>query len=109
MWPAVVLFLASAWTELVFTGRTSPTQLALLIIAYSLLSWTAMTLVGRALWQRQGDPLGAAFGVLARFAPTEIRVTDPAICGRCPRPCRGRDGACFDCADGFDRAAPSRR
>ena len=68
-----------------------------------------MTLVGRALWQRQGDPLGAAFGVLARFAPTEIRVTDPAICGRCPRPCRGRDGACFDCADGFDRAAPSRR
>ena len=109
MWPAVVLFLASAWTELVFTGRTSPTQLALLIIAYSLLSWTAMTLVGRALWQRQGDPLGAAFGVLARFAPTEIRVTDPAICGRCPRPCRGRDGACLDCGDCFDGAALSRR
>jgi hypothetical protein len=109
VWPAVVLFLAFAWVELVFTGRTSPTKLALLIAAYSLLTWTAMIVFGQATWLVRGDPFGAAFGVLARFAPTEIRVTDPEACRQCQRPCAGRDGACLDCGACFDRAGPARR
>lgn len=75
-WPAVVLFGTFAWIELIFTGRTLPAQLGALITGYSLLTWTGMLLFGRAAWLGHGDPFAVAFGVLARFAPTEMRVTD---------------------------------
>jgi hypothetical protein len=108
-WPAVVLFLVFAWVELVFTGRSMPARLGRLIVGYSALTWTAMALFGRTTWLRYGDPFAAAFGVIARFAPTEIRVTDREACRRCEVPCAGGDGACLDCGPCFDRAAPRRR
>ena len=109
VWPAVALFLAFAWIELVFTGRSMPAQLGRLIIGYSALTWTAMALFGRATWLRFGDPFATAFDVIARFAPTEVRVTDGEACRRCELPCAGPDGACLNCGPCFDRAAPSRR
>ncbi|MGH7319684.1 MAG: hypothetical protein ACRELA_08675 [Candidatus Rokuibacteriota bacterium] len=109
VWPAVVLFAAFAWIELVFTGRTIPAQLGLLIVGYSLLTWSGMFLFGRAAWLRQGDPFAVAFAVLARFAPTEIRVTDGDACRQCALPCASRDGSCVDCGECFDRASSSRR
>jgi len=108
-WPAVALFAAFAWIELIFTGRAIPAQLGLLIVGYSLLTWTGMLLFGRGTWLRHGDPFAAAFGVLARFAPTEVRVTDRDACRRCALACRRPDGACLDCGECFDRASPSRR
>jgi hypothetical protein len=109
MWPAVALFLAFAWVELVYTGRSIPVHLARLILGYSTLTWTGMALFGRATWLRHADPFGAAFGVLARFAPTELRVTDREACRRCEAPCAGEDGACLDCPECFARAARGRR
>jgi hypothetical protein len=109
VWPAVGLFLAFAWIELIHTGRSLPAQLGRLVVAYSLLTWTAMALFGRATWLRYGDPFATAFGVLARFAPTEIRVTDREACRRCAPSCAGRDGACLDCGECFARTAPARR
>jgi hypothetical protein len=109
VWPAVALFLAFAWVELIYTGRSIPAQLGRLVGAYSVLTWTAMALFGRATWLRHGDPFATAFGVLARFAPTEIRVTDREACRRCEVPCAGRDGACLNCGECFDRAVPARR
>lgn len=109
VWPAVVLFVAFAWVELIFTGRTIPAQLGLLIAGYSLLTWTGMALFGRAAWLRHGDPFAVAFGVLARFAPTEVRVAGGDACRACQLPCAGPDGACVDCGECFDRASPSRR
>ncbi len=109
LWPAVGLFLAFAWIELVYTGRSIPAQLGHLVVAYSALTWTSMALFGRATWLRHGDPFATAFGVLARFAPTEIRVRDREACRRCELSCAGRDGTCLDCGPCFDRAAPGRR
>jgi hypothetical protein len=86
-----------------------PARLGRLIVGYSALTWTAMALFGRTTWLRYGDPFAAAFGVIARFAPTEIRVTDREACRRCEVPCAGGDGACLDCGPCFDRAAPRRR
>ncbi|MGH7392549.1 MAG: hypothetical protein ACREM3_24290 [Candidatus Rokuibacteriota bacterium] len=109
MWPAIVLFAAFAWAELVYGGRAIPAQLALMVTVYSLITWTGMALVGRDVWLRHGDPFAAAFGLLARFSPTEIRVTDPAACRGCGTACRpGRDG-CLDCGECFERAAPAGR
>ena len=109
VWPAVVLFVAFAWVELIFTGRTIPAQLGLLIVGYSLLTWTGMVVFGRTAWLRHADPFTVAFGVLARFAPTEIRVTDGDACRSCRLACAGQDGACLDCGECFDRAVPARR
>ena len=109
VWPAVGLFLAFAWVELIYTGRSIPAQLGHLIIGYSILTWPAMALFGRATWLRHGDPFATAFGVLARFAPTEIRVTNREACRRCEIPCAGRDGTCLNCGACFDRAVPTRR
>jgi hypothetical protein len=108
-WPAVVLFGTFAWIELVFTGRSIPQQLGLLIFGYSLLTWTGMALFGRAVWLRHGDPFAVAFEVLARFAPTEVRVTDPAACRRCSLPCPAPPGECVDCPECAERAAAARR
>ncbi len=68
-----------------------------------------MAIFGRAVWLRYADPFSTAFGILARFAPTEIRATDPDACRRCALPCAGRDGVCVDCGECFDRTAPGRR
>jgi hypothetical protein len=109
VWPAIVLFLTFAWVELIYTGRSIPAALGHLILAYSVLTWTGMAVFGRAAWLRHGDPFATAFGVLARFAPTEIRVTDVGTCRRCEVACAGRDGTCLGCGDCFERAAPARR
>ncbi len=108
-WPAVVLFLIFAWIELIYTGRSIPAHLGRLILGYSALTFAGMALFGRATWLRRADPFATAFGVLARFAPTEIRTADPDACRRCAAPCAGPDGVCLDCGDCFDRAAPARR
>jgi hypothetical protein len=109
VWPAVALFAAFAWVELIFTGRSIPAQLGRLVVGYSAVTWTGMALFGRVTWLRHGDPFAVAFGVLARFAPTEIRVTDREACRRCEPPCGGRNGDCLDCGECFARAAPGQR
>ena len=108
MWPAAVLFAAFAWAELVYSGRTVPAKLALMITVYSLITWTGMLLFGRPAWLRHGDPFEAAFGILARFSPTEIRVTNKALCRQCATRC-GASDACIDCMECFERATRGQR
>ncbi|HSE94875.1 MAG TPA: hypothetical protein VLD61_03240 [Methylomirabilota bacterium] len=107
-WPAVLLFWAFAWIELVYASRAVPARLGLLIVGYSLLTWTGMAIFGRAPWRRHADPFAAAFGILARFAPTETRVTDGTVCQRCGLACAGPDG-CIACEACFEGAWPPRR
>ncbi len=109
MWPATVLFAAFAWAELVYSGRSIPARLALMVAVYSGITWIGMVLFGRGVWLRQGDPFAAAFGLLARFSPTEIRVTDRATCEPCEADCRSGPEGCLDCGECFDRAAPAHR
>src|SRR5262245_28441583 len=45
-WPAVALFIGFAWAELIWAGRDVPAQLASLVLAYSLLTWTGMAAFG---------------------------------------------------------------
>ena len=68
-WPAVVLFFAFVWMELVFEGAEKPRALGVLILIYSVITWLGMARFGRAAWLRHGEAFSVAFGVLARFAP----------------------------------------
>jgi hypothetical protein len=80
VWPAVVLFLAFVWTELVWEHSDSPRHLASAMLAYSALTWLGMWLFGRAQWLCHGEVFTLMFGLLARFAPTEVH--DSGAAGR---------------------------
>jgi hypothetical protein len=67
-WPAVLLFLAFAWAELVGPFGENPRALAIAILAYSVLAWAGMAAFGRAAWHRNADPFRRVFGLIGGFA-----------------------------------------
>jgi hypothetical protein len=109
VWPAFGLLLGFSWVELVYPGAAIPMHLAWLAVGYSILVWTGMALFGRDGWLGHGELFTVVFGVFARFAPTELRVTDRAVCERCAAHCGDPDDACIDCHDCFRRAKPRQR
>jgi hypothetical protein len=110
VWPAVVLLLAFAWLELVFPEPARPASIAWMAIAYSGLTWIGMWLFGRERWLRHGEAFALFFGLLARFAPLEIRVSRPdRLCAACGLGCRDLDGDCVNCATCFARADEAAR
>jgi len=69
-WPAVALFLGFAWLELISEQGEHPRTLALLIVAYSAVTWAGMAYFGRTAWLRHGEVFTVVFSLLARFAPS---------------------------------------
>ncbi len=80
VWPALVLFLVFTWCELVWTNNAVPSSLATSILVYSVITWFGMFVFGKHPWLRGGEAFSVAFGLLARFAPTEYRVADGTTC-----------------------------
>ena len=109
VWPAFALYFGFAWVELVFLGSAIPSNIAVLALLYSVITWTGMILFGKDAWLRGGEAFSVFFGILARFAPTEVRVTDPAACKGCGASCFTDDGECVNCYECFARAAPEVR
>jgi hypothetical protein len=68
-WPAIVLFFAFAWLELVWHDKDVPAYLASAVLGYAVLTWTAAAVFGTEAWLRNGEAFSIAFGVLGRFAP----------------------------------------
>jgi hypothetical protein len=108
VWPGFLLFFAFAWIELIYHGRVWPQKLAVLVIAYSAITWLGMILFGKHRWLRGGEAFSIAFGLLARFAPTETRVRDRALCDACSGACRD-PGECINCYECLERAKEADR
>jgi len=68
-WPAAAGILAFAWVELVYSGRTDPSSLAVLALAYAAVQLVGMSLYGIDAWNRYGDAFGVYFGLFARMSP----------------------------------------
>jgi hypothetical protein len=109
VWPGLLLFLGFAWAEIVYVDSAVPLRIAQMALVYSSITLGGMLLFGKDVWLRHGEAFSLAFGFLARFAPTEVRVTDTGVCARCEVPCRDQDGHCIGCVECFRRAAAPHR
>ena len=111
-WPALALFSVFVWVELVFPGSATPRNIAFLILLYSSATWAGMSLFGKETWLRNGEAFSVFFGILARFAPTEVRVPGAGACGACDA-CDAEEmdeaTGCVNCYACFARAAPGER
>src|SRR5215210_8044394 len=111
IWPALVLYAGFIWIENNFEGSATPLYIAVLAVNYSVLTWGGMLVYGKETWLRQGDPFSVYFGILSRFAPTEVRVSEPQICHQCSNKACQEDGAggCVNCYECFAKAPPEAR
>lgn len=87
VWPAFALFLGFAWLENSYPGASEPETIALAVVTYSVITWAGMLMFGRHVWLRYGEAFSVVFGILARFAPTEIKTSDG--CPDCETDCDG--------------------
>src|SRR5215211_1748354 len=87
VWPAVMFYAAFIWIEVVFDGSSVPSFVAFFAVCYSILTWWNMLLFGKDAWLRNGEAFSVFFGVLGRFAPTEVRVKRAKLCQGCGSAC----------------------
>jgi hypothetical protein len=109
VWPALALYFGFAWVELVFVGSGIPHNISVVVLLYSLITWAGMIIFGKEIWLRGGEAFAVFFSILARFAPTEVRVDNPKVCEGCDAACQDTDGGCVNCYECFARAAPEDR
>ncbi len=109
IWPALVLYALFIWIENDFEGSATPLYIALFTILYSMFTLSNMVLFGKETWLGKGEAFSVYFGVLGRFAPTEVRVTDPEICQQCSSACQDVEGGCVNCYECFTKAAAEDR
>ncbi len=110
-WPAVFVFVVFAWAELVWPNRAIPASLSIAVILYSVATWIGMYFIGIEAWLRRGEAFSILYGLFARFARIELRVTTSAHCKACDNDvCQSnRSSDCRDCATCFRRARPDER
>ncbi len=75
-WPAVALFLAFAWLELVDPKAEDPRHLANAVIAYSALTIGGMVLFGAEIWTRRVECFSIFFRMIGALAPLQWRDID---------------------------------
>src|SRR5215203_5999885 len=109
IWPAVGLYLVFVWFENVFSGSYVPRNIAFFALGYSLITLYAMAYFGKETWLRHGEAFSVFFGLLGRFAPTEVRVKTPNVCHGCDGCGDDAKGGCVNCYEYFARAAPDQR
>jgi hypothetical protein len=109
VWPSVALYAIVIWVENVFGGSSVPRDVAFFAFNYSFLTWGGMVVFGKEAWLQRGEVFSVFFGLLGRFAPTEVRVTNPEICQNCSSACETVEGGCVDCYECFSRAGPGDR
>src|SRR5215218_2902084 len=111
IWPALVLYAGFIWIENDFAGSATPLYIALFALLYSMFTWSSMVLFGKETWLQKGEAFSVYFGILGRFAPTEVRVSDPQLCHQCSsKACKEAGaGGCVNCYECFAKAPPEDR
>ena len=74
--PAIVLFFAFAWFELVYTAPQDPDVLATAVMVYAAITLTGMLIFGERDWLRYGDAFSVFFQVVSWLSPLSARIDD---------------------------------
>jgi hypothetical protein len=109
VWPSAILFLAFAWAELVYSGAAVPANVATMVLTYSAITWGGMFIFGRERWLKHGEAFSLVFGVLARFAPMELRVSQTTHCKNCAFECLDQQGECINCSECYKHVDQNAR
>ncbi len=85
MWPAVATIVGFAWLELIYVpaDREHPATLAVLSLAYFVITFAGMALFGIEQWGGRADGFGAYFNLLSRLSAV-VRDEDGIVCLRRP-------------------------
>jgi hypothetical protein len=75
-WPALLLFLAFAWFELIDAAPDDPARLATVTAIYFAGNLLAMLVFGHEAWSRRGECLSVFFCLIARFSILERSEPD---------------------------------
>ena len=105
IWPALVLFGLFTWIQDAYPKTDVPTQIAIMVVVYSVITLGGMLVFGRHQWLRKGEAFTVVFGLLTRFSVTEVRVNDQGSCQVCSADCRDLDAECIDCYECFQRSS----
>ena len=109
VWPAVGLYLVFVWVENVFSGSAVPRNIALFALSYTMITLYGMAFFGKETWLRRGEPFSVFFGLLGRFAPTEVRVNSTNLCRDCDGCSVTAGGECVNCYECFARTPSDER
>ncbi|MDQ6435848.1 hypothetical protein RB623_17465 [Mesorhizobium sp. LHD-90] len=75
-WPAVLLFAAFAWFELIDAAPDDPYRLAFAVGGYWLLTFAVMLTVGHEQWAARGEFLSVFFRMISRFGVLDAASDD---------------------------------
>ncbi len=68
-WPALLMFAAFAWFQLVDAGPQDPPRLAFIVALYAAATLLAVVICGPSAWLGKGDPFGVFLAQLGAAAP----------------------------------------
>jgi hypothetical protein len=71
-WPAAIGLVVIGWMELVWTSRTDPRALGIVIVAYGAIQLAGMARYGIVAWRRNADPFAVYTHVLSHAAPVVV-------------------------------------
>ena len=74
-----------------------------------MITWVGMVVYGKEVWLSKGEAFSVVFGLLARFAPSEVKVQDPARCKACTAQYESISDGCVDCYHCFALAGEASR
>ncbi len=80
-WPAVVLFFAFVWFELIYPAPQDPAILARVVLVYFLITIAAMLVFGKQIWLQYGECFSVFFRMVSWLSPFNIRGSQERIGG----------------------------
>ncbi len=106
-WPAVVLLGTGIWAELILPGPEAALTVGILMLAYTVLTLTGMTLFGQVAWLRHAELFEVELAWFGRLGPIGRRSVSHAVCEDCAESCSFE--RCVDCPECSTAASDPER
>ncbi|SVB93507.1 uncharacterized protein METZ01_LOCUS246361, partial [marine metagenome] len=75
-WPAVLFLIVFSWIEIIYPYSSVPKNLSVLILTYSIITWTGMWYFGKDTWSNYGEVFGVTFSTISKLSPIQVHKKD---------------------------------